>query len=259
MKITVITITFNAEKVLSPTLQSVFRQTHNDVEHWIIDGASKDGTLKIAEEYKRHDDSTDNGHEVHILSEPDNGIYFAMNKGLERATGSYVLFLNAGDTFPAPDTLEMVEAAVGDGEELPAVLYGDTDIVDADGNFLRHRHLMAPRKLSWRSFLKGMLVCHQAFYARTDLAKLTPYNLHYRYSADVDWCIRIMRLGAKRNLAMRNTGMVVAHYLDGGMTNQHHKDSLRERFHIMCHHYGLIPTAIMHLWFAIRNYIRKKS
>ena len=255
----IITITYNASQVLPATLSSVMAQTCKDVEHIIIDGASADDTVALAEAYRKKNLMEDSLHRVIVVSEPDKGLYDAMNKGIAMATGDYVLFLNAGDTVPAPDTLEMVEAAVGDGEELPAVLYGDTDVVDADGNFLRHRHLMAPRKLSWRSFMKGMLVCHQAFYARTDLAKLTPYNLHYRYSADVDWCIRIMRLGAKRNLAMRNTGMVVAHYLDGGMTNQHHKDSLRERFHIMCHHYGLIPTAIMHLWFAIRNYIRKKS
>lgn len=251
VKFTIITITYNAAQWLERTILSILSQSYGNIEYVIIDGASTDGTVDIIRQYASG--------VSFWLSEPDKGLYDAMNKGIAMATGDYVLFLNAGDTFPAPDTLEMVEAAVGDGEELPAVLYGDTDIVDADGNFLRHRHLMAPRKLSWRSFLKGMLVCHQAFYARTDLAKLTPYNLHYRYSADVDWCIRIMRLGAKRNLAMRNTGMVVAHYLDGGMTNQHHKDSLRERFHIMCHHYGLIPTAIMHLWFAIRNYIRKKS
>lgn len=252
----IITITYNASQVLPATLSSVMAQTCKDVEHIIIDGASSDNTVSLAEAYRSKSQTESPLHRVIIVSEPDKGLYDAMNKGIAMATGDYVLFLNAGDTFPAADTLEMVEAAVGDGEELPAVLYGDTDIVDMDGNFLRHRHLMAPRKLSWRSFLQGMLVCHQAFYARTDLAKLTPYNLKYRYSADVDWCIRIMRLGAKRNLNMRNTGMVVAHYLDGGMTNRHHKDSLRERFHVMRRHYGLIPTTIMHAWFALRNSMR---
>ena len=255
----IITITYNASQELPSTLSSVMAQTCKDVEHIIIDGASTDNTVALAEAYRSKSQTEAPLHRVIIVSEPDKGLYDAMNKGIAMATGDYVLFLNAGDTFPAADTLEMVEASVGDGEELPAVLYGDTDIVDADGNFLRHRHLMAPRKLSWRSFMKGMLVCHQAFYARTDLAKLTPYNLDYRYSADVDWCIRIMRLGAKRNLAMRNTGMVVAHYLDGGMTNQHHKDSLRERFHVMRRHYGLIPTTIMHVWFALRNLMRSLS
>ena len=260
MKFSIITVTYNAAHLFKKTANNVRMQTYPGVEHIIIDGASKDGTAQMAYKYKQlNDKDVDCHHSVIIVSEPDKGLYDAMNKGIAMATGDYVLFLNAGDTFPAADTLEMVEAAVGDGEELPAVLYGDTDIVDEDGNFLRHRHLMAPRKLSWRSFLQGMLVCHQAFYARTDLAKLTPYDLNYRYSADVDWCIRVMKLGAKRNLNMRNTGMVVAHYLDGGMTNQHHKDSLRERFHVMRRHYGLIPTTIMHVWFALRNLMRSLS
>ena len=179
-----------------------------------------------------------------------------MNKGLKMTTGDYVLFLNAGDTLPNADTLEGVGGAVGDGEAMPGVLYGDTDIVDAEGNFICHRRLAAPKKLTWRSFMYGMLVCHQAFYARTDLAKQTPYNLDYRFSADVDWCIRIMREAKRRGLPMRNVGFVVANYLDGGMTNKNHKVSLKERFKVMSKHYGLMPTVIMHIWFVIRQAIK---
>ena len=257
MKITVITITYNAEKVLRPTLQSVFRQTHNDIEHWIIDGASKDSTLKIAEDYKRHNDSTDNGHEVEILSEPDKGIYFAMNKGLRLATGSYVLFLNAGDTLASNDTLDEVCASIGDGEELPAVIYGDTDIVDADYHFIRHRRLAPPKRLTWKSFLHGMLVCHQAFYARTDIAKDIPYDTRYRHSADVDWCIKVLKEGKHRHLPNRRVHAVVANFLDGGDTTQNHRDSLRERFQVMRNQYGIIPTLVMHAWFVIRGIIKK--
>ncbi|MBL1935225.1 glycosyltransferase, partial [Klebsiella pneumoniae] len=77
-------------------------------------------------------------------------------------------FLNAGDFLPAADTVShIVEMLNG---QLPAVLYGDTDIVDGEGRFLHHRRLSPPEKLSWKSFRQGMLVCHQAFYARTDFA-----------------------------------------------------------------------------------------
>lgn len=254
IQFSIITITYNAANELQRTLDSVAMQQYPIVEHLIIDGKSTDDTVALAEAYRKKNLMEDSLHRVIVVSEPDKGLYDAMNKGIAMATGDYVLFLNAGDTFPAPDTLEMVEAAVGDGEELPAVLYGDTDIVDADGNFLRHRHLMAPRKLSWRSFLKGMLVCHQAFYARTDLAKLTPYNLSYRFSADVDWCIRIMKLGSRQGLQTRNTGMVVAHFLEGGVSRKNHRDSLKERFKIMCRHYGLLTTLVMHLWFVVRAF-----
>ena len=253
----IITCTYNAESVLQRTLDSVLEQTYSHVEHIIVDGASTDATLNMVEAYRQKSDAEDWCHEVRVKSEPDRGLYDAMNKGIQRATGQYVLFLNAGDTFPSADTLELVAESVGEGEEPPAVLYGDTDVVDDDGRFLRHRRLSPPRRLTWRSFMKGMLVCHQAFYARTDLAKATPYNLHYRFSADVDWCIRIMRLARRRRLPMRNVGAVVVNFLDGGMTTTNHRASLKERFHVMAHHYGFVPTVLMHAWFVIRSLVKR--
>lgn len=253
----IITCTYNAESVLQRTLDSVLEQTYSHVEHIIVDGASTDATLDMVEAYKQKSDAEDWCHEVRVKSEPDRGLYDAMNKGIQRATGQYVLFLNAGDTFPSADTLELVAESVGEGEEPPAVLYGDTDVVDNDGRFLRHRRLSPPHRLTWRSFMKGMLVCHQAFYARTDLAKVTPYDLHYRFSADVDWCIRIMRLARRRRLPMRNVGAVVVNFLDGGMTTTNHRASLKERFHVMAHHYGFVPTVIMHAWFVVRSLFKK--
>ena len=253
----IITCTYNAESVLQRTLDSVLEQTYSHVEHIIVDGASTDATLDMVEAYKQKSDAEDWCHEVRVKSEPDRGLYDAMNKGIQRATGQYVLFLNAGDTFPSADTLELVAESVGEGEEPPAVLYGDTDVVDDEGRFLRHRRLSSPRRLTWRSFMKGMLVCHQAFYARTDLAKVTPYDLHYRFSADVDWCIRIMRLARRRRLPMRNVGAVVVNFLDGGMTTTNHRASLKERFHVMAHHYGFVPTVIMHAWFVVRSLFKK--
>lgn len=253
----IITCTYNAESVLQRTLDSVLEQTYSHVEHIIVDGASTDATLDRVEAYKQKSDAEDWCHEVRVKSEPDRGLYDAMNKGIQRATGQYVLFLNAGDTFPSADTLELVAESVGEGEEPPAVLYGDTDVVDDEGRFLRHRRLSPPRRLTWRSFMKGMLVCHQAFYARTDLAKATPYDLHYRFSADVDWCIRIMRLARRHRLPMRNVGAVVVNFLDGGMTTTNHRASLKERFHVMAHHYGFVPTVIMHAWFVVRSLFKK--
>ena len=92
IRFTVITITYNAEQVLERTLQSVLHQTYEGVEHLIIDGASKDGTLAMAEAYKQQSDASDSGHKVIIKSEPDHGIYDAMNKGLTQAYGDYMAF-----------------------------------------------------------------------------------------------------------------------------------------------------------------------
>ncbi|MBQ9356298.1 MAG: glycosyltransferase [Prevotella sp.] len=257
VKFSVVTITYNAAAVLQRTLDSVARQTYADVEHLIIDGASTDSTLSMVQQYKAQSDSSDNGHKVIVRSEPDEGIYDAMNKGLTQASGDYILYMNAGDCFPAADTLEQVARRCHLNElptgELPAVLYGNTDIVDAEGRFLHPRRLQPPVKLTWRSFRHGMLVCHQAFYARTDVAKNLQYDTQYKYSADVDWCIRVMREADRLSLPLYNIGIVVANYLEEGTTTRHHRDSLRERYRIMVHHYGHVSTFLMHCWFAVRG------
>ncbi len=257
IRFTVITCTFNAQSVVRRTLRSVLEQSYPHVEHLIIDGMSKDSTMSQVADYERESAEKAASHEIITVSEPDKGLYDAMNKGLRMATGDYLVYLNAGDVFPAKDTLENIANAVGEGEELPGVLYGDTDVVDDEGHFVRHRRLSPPRELSWRSFRRGMLVCHQAFYARTDLAKAHPYDLQYRYSADVDWCIRIMKDAEARGLPLRNVHAVVVDFLDGGMTTAYHKASLKERFRVMRKHYGLLATLLAHAWFAVRAVFKK--
>lgn len=257
IKFTIVTCTYNAEAVLQRTLDSVMKQTYCNIEHLIIDGVSKDKTLTMVKAYQHKNDVGESAHEILVFSEPDKGLYDAMNKGIDRATGDYLIFLNAGDVFSSEDTLEFVEGCVGEGEELPGVLYGDTDIVNMEGHFLRHRRLTPPKRLSWRSFMWGMLVCHQSFYARADIAKGIHYNLDYRFSADVDWCIRIMRESARRHLPLRNVNAVITNYLDGGMSVQNHKASLKERFQVMRSHYGLLTTLFVHAWFAVRSVVKK--
>ena len=250
IRITYVTITYNAAKVLQRTLDSVLCQDYPDIVHLIIDGASTDDTLKIVDDYIARSNAAENGHRIQVTSEPDKGIYDAMNKGLRSLDGDYVCFLNAGDFLPSPDTVsKIVEKAI---TPLPAVLYGNTDIVDGEGHFLHHRRLAPPEHLSWKSFRQGMLVCHQAFYARTDFAIATPYDMQYRYSADVDWCIRVMKAAEKENVPLQNLHMVVANYTQEGQTTLHHRESLWDRYRVMEHHYGRVQTFLLHCWFAIR-------
>jgi glycosyltransferase involved in cell wall biosynthesis len=254
MKISIVTITYNAEAVLQRTLDSVSSQTYRDIEHLIIDGASKDGTMDLVSRYKVRDLP----YEVRAVSEPDKGIYDAMNKGLRLATGEYIVFLNAGDTLHDEKTLDMVASSLqpAANSQQPAVIYGDTNIVDDEGHFLRKRHLSVPDNLTWRSFKQGMLVCHQAFYARLDIARDIPYDLQYRHSADVDWCIRVMKEAERRHLPLVRVQGVVADFLDGGDSSKNHRASLRERFHVMRRHYGLLTTCLMHVWFLLRSVFR---
>lgn len=253
IKITIITVTYNAASVLQRTLDSVSRQTYTHIEHLIIDGASKDETVAMAEEYK-----TKEQYEIVIQSEHDHGLYDAMNKGLRKATGDYLVFLNAGDTLHAENTLETVVQNASLNREGAGVglIYGDTAIVDTNGQFLHLRRHRPPEQLTWRSFRQGMLVCHQAFYVRTDIAQQNEYNLQYRHSADVDWCIRVMKQIEKEGLQLINTHAVLADFMEGGNTTQYHRDSLKERYLVMCRHYGSLQTFLLHIWFAIRSIIK---
>lgn len=236
----IITCTFNASSTLERTIRSVDTQTYPEIEHLIIDGASKDGTLAIAATSKR----------AKVISEPDKGLYDAMNKGIRMATGDYIIFLNAGDKFHGNDTLEKVAAMIKDN---PDIIYGETALVDESGKFQRMRRLQAPEKLNWKSFKNGMLVCHQAFWTKRELAVRTPYNLAYRYSADVDWCIRIM----KQSKVLFNTHETLIDYLKEGMSTKNRKASLKERFRIMCCHYGIASTVLYHIYFIFRAILMK--
>lgn len=236
-KFSIITVTYNAEKVLEDTIQSVIGQTYHNVEYIIIDGGSNDATLRIIEKYRPY---------IHtVVSEPDKGIYDAMNKGLALSSGDYVCFLNAGDSLHEEDTLTGMVRSI-QSKELPDVVYGETALVDEKRHFVRMRRLSAPEKLNWKSFKQGMLVCHQAFFAKRTLAE--PYDLKYRFSSDFNWCIRTM----KRAKVLHNTHLILIDYLEEGTTTANRKASLKERFHIMVEHYGWTSTLFHHLWFVLR-------
>ena len=242
-KFSIITVTYNAEKVLEDTIQSVIFQTYRNVEYIIVDGASKDHTLEIVNKYHNRINK--------VISEPDKGLYDAMNKGIQLATGDYLCFLNAGDKFHDSETLQKIVHTLK-GQELPDVVYGETAIVDEEGHFLHMRRLSAPAHLNWKSFKQGMLVCHQAFFVNRELAINHLYDLQYRFSADFDWCIRIM----KKAKCLHNTRLTLIDYLNEGMTTKNHKASLKERFCIMAKHYGLISTILHHGWFVIRLFYK---
>ena len=200
-KFSVITVCRNAQAVIEDTIQSVISQTYHHVEYIVIDGASNDRTMSIVNRYRERISV--------VVSEPDRGLYDAMNKGIRLATGDYLCFLNAGDSFHEDDTLLRMAHSIHE-PQLPDVLYGETELVDREGHFLRMRRLSVPDALTWKSFRQGMLVCHQAFFARRD--RVVPYDLRYRYSADFDWCIRVM----KQSQVLHNTRLTLIDYLADG-------------------------------------------
>lgn len=239
----IITVTYNAINTLRATADSVAEQTCDLYEWIVVDGGSTDGTVDVIRALPAD--------RLIWISERDKGIYDAMNKGISMAHGEYLIFLNAGDRFASAETLQLLADAAMDND-FPGIIYGQTDIVDADGRVLGPRHLRAPENLTLESFKEGMTVCHQAFVV---LRRLTGfYNLQYRFSADYDWCIRCLQ-HSRRNHYVDDT---IIHYLSEGMTTANMGASLRERFHIMCHYFGTVPTVMRHLKF-LKRYINRRS
>ncbi|MCM1093252.1 MAG: glycosyltransferase [Bacteroides sp.] len=241
---TIITVTYNAQNTLPPTLKSVAEQSCRLFEYIIMDGASSDKTLKIAIDAAIP--------EARVYSSPDKGIYDAMNKAMQIAKGDYLIFLNAGDSFHTADTLELIARTIIDAD-YPGIAYGQTDLVDSSRKFIAPRHLTAPETLTLKSFAEGMTVCHQAFIVNRKLAQL--YNLKYRYSADYDWCIRCLQR-SRRNCYIPE---VLIDYLVEGETTRHRRASLWERFRIMSYYYGFFPTLIRHIGFIPRFFNHQKK
>lgn len=231
-KLSVITIVYNNAKDIERTMLSVLDQTYPHIEYILIDGASTDGTREIIGKYRDR--------LAQFISEPDQGIYDAMNKGLALATGDYVLFMNSGDEIYAPETVTEVFGT----ESSADIYYGETEMYDQNWKSLGQRRHCAPEVFNWKSFRYGMSVSHQAIYVKRSLAQ--PYDLRYKYSSDIDWVIK----AAKNASSIVNTHMYVAKYLVGGISKQKHFESLKERFRIFTKYYGLIPNLINHIFIA---------
>lgn len=233
-KISIVTVTFNAEAYVLGTMESVFSQTYTNWEYILVDGRSTDQTMLLVEKHKSRF--------AHIISEPDKGIYDAMNKGLKLAKGEYIIFMNAGDRFANSTVLENIFNSTSNAD----VYYGDTHIIDSQWNVLGERRLRPPKLLTSNSFQMGMLVSHQSFIARTGICP--PFSMQYKYSADFDWCIRVMQ----KSNRIENTQLDISHFMQGGQTSRTKIRGLLERMRIMIKHYGFVTTIFNHFRILIR-------
>ena len=220
-KISIITVVYNSEKYIRRTIESIVGQDYPGVEYIVIDGKSKDTTMQIVNEYRDRI--------AVVVSEPDKGLYDAMNKGLRLATGSYVLYINSGDALSSPTLLSDIFNNVPADSD---VIYGDTQITDEEGNILHNRRHRPPEQLTWRDYKRGMLVCHQSFIAKRTLCD--EYDTNYRYAADFDWCLNILL----KSRVVTNYGKDISLFMDGGQTKRTIVPGLKERYRIMCKYYG---------------------
>jgi glycosyltransferase involved in cell wall biosynthesis len=234
-KISVITVVYNAGDIFEWTLKSIRDQKFDSLEYIVVDGGSKDRTPELIEQYK------------HIISrwisEPDNGLYSAMNKGLAMASGEYVMFLNAGDLFFNDEVLSRIFSS---DTPVADIYYGETMIIDQEGKNIGMRRLKAPEKLSWLSLIDGMMVCHQSFIVKRSICM--DYNLRYRIAADYDWMLNCL----KKTDSIHNTHLVISKFLEGGINRQNIRKALTERFSIMIQNYNFFLVVLNHFRIGYR-------
>ncbi|MDH7911523.1 glycosyltransferase family 2 protein [Winogradskyella sp. SYSU M77433] len=199
----IITINYNDASGLQKSMQSVICQTFKDYEYIVIDGGSNDGSTTIIENHKAKIH--------HSISEPDKGVYDAMNKGLLQASGEYVFFLNSGDLFYDKNTLKNVAKAI---EVKPTdIIYGDVIYVNPNTKEERITDFQV-EKIS----LYQKMICHQAIFCKKKVFDtLGGFNLSYKIKADYDWFLRTIFKG----VSIKKINLLVAYYEEGGLSETH--------------------------------------
>ena len=183
MKISIVTICFNAEATIADTIASVLAQSHPELEYWIIDGKSRDRTLDIVAGFPKD--------RINLVSEPDKGIYDAMNKGLARATGDAVAFLNADDVYSDANVVSNVIAAFDRGGT--DCVFGDLDITERNDLTAVLQHLDY-REFTPAWFGSGRFAPHPSTFIRTDFYRRHGgFDTSFRIAADMELFFRFVR------------------------------------------------------------------
>lgn len=244
--ISIITIVYNGASLLEGTIQSVLAQTYPHIEYIVVDGGSTDGTVELIKKYE---------HGIaEWVSEPDNGLYDAMNKGMVLATGDFLWFMNAGDHIYAPETTaKMMAVRTPDTD----ILYGEVMLVDDARKPVGTRSDVTvhqlPAVLSWKSMKRGMVVCHQAFLPKRTIA---PNYIDGNLTADIEWVIECL----KRAKTATHTHLVLAEYLMGGVSKQQIWSSIKGRYRILQKHFGFWGNLWNHgviLWRGWWRWLRR--
>lgn len=208
VKVTVVTVCRNAQDCIKSTIESVLEQKTNSYEYLIIDGASEDSTSDIAKEYA--DKFKELGIRYFVLSEPDSGIYNAMNKSLNFANGEWIIYLNAGDTFCGENSLNEFLGYDSSGKD---VVYGDVLL-------LENKHYKKAYVGSIEELTDRSPICHQGVFVRTKLMREYKFDESYHLAADYDFLLRLYKLG----YTFEKTNLTVAVFLLGGESS---KQSIR--------------------------------
>ena len=222
-KYTIITINFNNSAELRQTIESVVGQTLKDIEYIVIDGGSTDGSVEVIKDYADHID--------YWISEPDNGVYNAMNKGLAKAHGEYVNFMNSGDTFFSPSVLEEVDRQIGDAD----ILFGN---VCNRATGIRYGGIKAGSEVTFLT-LKKEILCHQATFYRRTIFERYPYDESLKLIAD--WKVNVQAI-VFDNCKVKVVDTMIARYDLTGMSSTQSQLHAEERLRVMSE---LFPPRIL--------------
>lgn len=222
----IITVCYNAQNEIEKTIKSVLEQRDCKYEYIFVDGGSTDNTLKIIKTYKSKFE--EKGMKVIVISEKDNGIYDAMNKGANRAQGEWINYLNAGDVYFNEEVLKNISCAL-EGQEADIVV---GEVVYVEG-YLGRRY----KNEKLENLKKHMIFCHQAIFARRNLLTDRPFDLTYHYSADYDWIL----WAYLNNHQITTIDVIVAFYDSTGISNRNREKTIQEAAQIR-RYYQLIPS-----------------
>ncbi len=214
LKISVATVCYNCKDTIEKTIISVLMQTYREIEYIIVDGASTDGTLDIVDKYIEDD-------RIVLISEPDEGLYDAMNKAADKATGDYIIYMNSGDIFADDDVLDNIKNYLDGKNEL---VYGNTVRLKPNGKILeKYGNRYTPMFL----LLQGRMMCHQSIFTRCDIMKQYRFNTDHSITADYDFLMRMVH--DKRTLQYADVTISVVDNIEGISSTISNMDEMRKQ------------------------------
>ncbi len=206
LKITIITVCYNEKERLEKTIESVCCQTYDNIEYLIIDGASTDGTIQMVQKYLKC-------HNISFYSEKDYGLYNAMNRGIVRASGDYVYFMNAGDTFYNAKVLAQVVSYIG--EDKGTIYYGKTCKIYADG--LRQIEDLTQSDMNLEETIAdGCMPCHQSIFSPRKTLTNHYFREHYKIRADFEWLL----YSITRGCSYKAIPIIISYYDVSGISSR---------------------------------------